>query len=763
MNLIEKTFPIHELNQLATLESKSGPARRSFRPIFSLHKWWARRLGSVFRTIIMYTFADTNAIIHNNISKDDSSETSHEKTSFSKIQELILKNPTFFTDFYHKSLSFVQKDGKSPKIVYDPFMGGGTTVIESLKYDCKVIGSDLNPLAWFIVKNEVVSVKQDLIERTYSNLEAKISQKIKTYFQTECKICQNQAESMYYFWAKTVQCPHCEDRIPLLRSYIVTRPKKNKKYWYSLCPKCLQLNERLFHEKIESSSQCEFCNNIYSPKDDYSYKRGSFHCETCGNSSNLIEHYEKYDLDKKKIEVLITDDYSLHRDILYAIEYYCPKCDKKRYKSPDTIDLKKIGLYVQEFLEKYQKNKLIIPKEKIPSGEKTQEIRNFGYNYFSQLFTPRQLLCISLLYSEILKINDDSLKELFMLTLSSSLEYNNKLCMYQDHTLQIENSFSRHAYYMKHTYIENNLWGSKFGTGSFKNRYKVMKDAKSYNLDPYERTLKEKRIQLDHPIDGKMATTLEDFISDEDKNCLILQGDSRKSFIPNGFVDAVITDPPYSDNVQYAELSDFFYVWLRLGLKDIYSCFIPGLTPKPSEIVVNSKRGLSDIDYSDGLCKVFQDCHRVLKSSGVLVFTFHHRKSKAWSSILSSIVESEFEIVKIYPIYAEMSTSKHINKKINTKIDIIFVCKKKKIGKKKNNYDWTEVENEIKTEISDYCNELNRRIIQFNPQDFYVYSMGIYLKMFSKYYPNIKFEKKGMKIQQLISKASQINFEDFLQ
>ena len=145
--LIEQYFPIQVLNELAELETQSGPARKAFRPIFSLHKWWARRLGTVFRTILLYSLIDSNTIILDSETDLSDSVTTTPTEHNSLDNFLNLSSPENFRSFFTKRLLFNQSDGKTPKIILDPFMGGGTTLIEALKYNLRIIGNDLNPLA----------------------------------------------------------------------------------------------------------------------------------------------------------------------------------------------------------------------------------------------------------------------------------------------------------------------------------------------------------------------------------------------------------------------------------------------------------------------------------------------------------------------------------------------------------------------------------------------------------------------------------------
>ncbi|MCK4308256.1 DUF1156 domain-containing protein, partial [candidate division WOR-3 bacterium] len=119
---IEIDFPIEQVNEIAEREAH---AKEKYRPILFIHKWWARRLGSVFRTIILYTLLDEDAKVL---------EANGKWRSVTKEE---LKNPW---SLYLKDVDF------GGKIVLDPMMGGGTTIVEALRFGCKVVGQELNPV-----------------------------------------------------------------------------------------------------------------------------------------------------------------------------------------------------------------------------------------------------------------------------------------------------------------------------------------------------------------------------------------------------------------------------------------------------------------------------------------------------------------------------------------------------------------------------------------------------------------------------------------
>ena len=132
--------------------------------------------------------------------------------------------------------------------------------------------------------------------------------------------------------------------------------------------------------------------------------------------------------------------------------------------------------------------------------------------------------------------------------------------------------------------------------------------------------------------------------------------------------------------MNYAELADFFYVWLRLGLKDSYPHFAPEYTPKLEEIVENSVRKKSRKDFFTDLGAVLRRIYERLPDNGVLAFTFHHTDGEGtvWEGLLEALCETGFEIVAVYPIHADSETSLHLMDKANVSYDLIHVCRKRR-------------------------------------------------------------------------------------
>jgi adenine-specific DNA methylase len=140
-------------------------------------------------------------------------------------------------------------------------------------------------------------------------------------------------------------------------------------------------------------------------------------------------------------------------------------------------------------------------------------------------------------------------------------------------------------------------------------------------------------------------------------------------------VDFVVTDPPYFDNVMYSELADFFYVWLRLVLKDRYPWFVPEHSRREEELVQNEKEGKGLEYFSDTLASIWKEARRVLKDDGVLAITFHHNSPTAWAAMAESLMESGFTVTAAPFVRSEGKSGFHSSKG-NIRYDAILVCRK---------------------------------------------------------------------------------------
>ncbi len=636
--------------------------------------------------------------------------------------------PEELWDYYKEDIDF------SGKTILDPFTGGGTTTSEAIRFNSKVIGSELNPVAWFMDKKQLEPVDPELISEHKRKLEKKIAKKIKSYYKTECKECGSESEIIYTFWSKKVECRNCSNQIRLMKSWKLENNFGNEENYVLKCPNC---NE-IFKSKIYSKSiSCPHCNQEFNSKKGPA-TRTSHTCPKCGQKEKTIETVRRRD---KPLE-----------EEMIAIKYYCEECEQVKFKKPTKKDKEIYEKASKKLKEK--KDVLPIPNERIPEGYNTNQAINYNYKKFSDMFNNRQKLCLGFLLDSIDDIENNNVRELFLLSFSKALESNNMFCGYDSSEGNIGHLFARHDYAPKKSPVENNVWGHEKGVRTFSKNLNSLKEAMEFSFSPIERYLENgehKKTRMQIPIQADVTDDPEHL---EDNDALMLCGDSSYLPIEDKSVDAVITDPPYGDNVMYSELSDFFYVWLKESLRGDYNYFNSDTVPKGTEIIENDVRGKSSNDFAEGLTAVFKESHNKLKDDGIMVFTFHHSETDTWHSVLKSVLNSGFYIKAVYPVKSEVDQSMLIREKGNIEYDMIIVCRKRE--DKPERGIWSEMEDRIYLEAKDEVEKLRTEDREVTQGDMFVITIGKCLEIYSKYYPEVYRDGERVSVSDALESIQEI-------
>ena len=383
-----------------------------------------------------------------------------------------------------------------------------------------------------------------------------------------------------------------------------------------------------------------------------------------------------------------------------------------------------------EAIWEQHKSTLPCPKSPIPEGDKTKSgLLAHHYNYWQEMFAARQLLALGSLLQGIMAEEDQSLRETLLCAFSATLNNSNMFSRYHRFTYRegkVEGVFARHDFQPKITACESNVWGIVHGYGAF--------------LQNFVKLLEGKR----------------DFAGSRGSN-LLSKGATE---IPTSPSFHVITDPPYVGNVNYAELSDFFYVWLRLALKDSYPHFAPEYTPKLEEIVENSVRKKSRKDFFTDLGAGFQRIYEHLPDDGMLTFTFHHtdQEGKVWEGLLEALCENGFEIIAVYPIHAEAETSLHLMNKENISYDLIHVCRKRKDDPRSRS--WAGVRQEVRRKAREELQAIERGRYGNQPlpePDVRLICIGKCLELYSAHYGKVlDHENKSLPLHKALQDISAI-------
>ena len=594
------------------------------KPVFFVHKYFARRITCNFRMMLL---------------------------------GLLLPYEEDIWDYFYDSYENIDL---SDLVILDPFMGGGTTLFEGNRLNAKVIGSDLQPLSKFVTKALINKMNVAAIKKEQKKLEQSVKEEIMHYYHTTCPECGQTADVMYAFHVKKVKTESSCKEHKLFSNFVLAL----KKDMFTLvCPECGEVFKHNFKEDGAVVCKCGY--KIESPQKGF-VNHGGFKCDKCGDEHIVSEYTAE-------------EGYPLQTEII-ALEYYCPHCQSHDYKKVDEQD---VQLY-QEACDVFDKleKELPIPQQAIPVGYNTNQILNHGYKKFKYLFNKRQLLGLGLLLKAINNIKDESVQFWMLLSFSGMLEMNNMFCRYQANAYKICNIFFNHAYVPITMPVENNIWGSKLGTGNFVKTLDKIIRGKKFCSEVYDisTVLKNGKIAVEKKF-SKEKVEVESVDNYEElevgKPLLLCQDSSNLSCIPDKSVNVVLTDPPFGANVMYSELIDFFHTWDSLSSISSKLGFDTPLSPKDDEIIVNSTRNKTQQDYENGLTRVFAECSRVLKDNGYLIFSFHDKSIASWFSILCAINKAGFSLAKAYPLHAESRTGAHTSNKNSVALDIMLICKKR--------------------------------------------------------------------------------------
>jgi adenine-specific DNA methylase len=223
----------------------------------------------------------------------------------------------------------------------------------------------------------------------------------------------------------------------------------------------------------------------------------------------------------------------------------------------------------------------------------------------------------------------------------------------------------------------------------------------------------------------------------------ITHGSGDALALADASVDCIVMDPPYYDNVMYAELADFFYVWLKRTAGLLYpEPFASYLTDKDREAVANpakfkgqsgGAKNLAGRDYQERMAAIFTECRRVLKPDAVMTVMFTHKASGAWDALANGLVQAGFVITASWPVNTEAEGSLHIKEKSAAKSTIFLVCRPREQRPTDTTVYWEEVEPQVMARVRTRVNEFQSAGI--GGVDLYLACFGPALEVFSENWP----------------------------
>jgi len=481
------------------------------------------------------------------------------------------------------------------------------------------------------------------------------------YYTTKCVVCGNEnAYVKYFIWVKLNQCKTCGKDYGVFPGYLLAKNKRHPKN-VIICSKCGKLNEV---NLLDNLGNCQSCGNQLILEGNLN-KNISI-CPHCGNKNQFHSEDEK----------------TLKNKII-AIEYYCKKCEVNHkgryYKNPDEKDYKKYEdceYILQSLTPKF------IPDTEILPGDETNRLLKLNYKYYKELFNSRQLLALEKLANLISKEKNKKIRYALSTNFSDLLRYQNMLCRYDTYALKSLDIFSIHGFPTGLISCESNIFGLKeknilVGSGGWLNITNKYVLAKKYCDKPFEIIIEKNKKRKIFMTDEWIGET-KNYINRIDKKFIELHCESaNKAILEKNSIDAILTDPPYFSNVQYAELMDFCYVWLRKLLKNGDLAFKNEYTRSKDEFTGNITQEKGIEHFANGLSEVFQRFTFALKEGKPLIFTYHHNSFEAYYPIAIAVLDSKLLCTTVFPCPSEMIASIHINGTSSSKIDSVFVCRSK--------------------------------------------------------------------------------------
>ena len=492
-------FPFEHLSDIAEAESWRKEINR---PIYHIHKWWAQRLGSVFRGVLLGCFSYEG----------------------SDVMEL-----------------FYQPARISGKVVFDPFMGSGTTVGEALKLGARVIGRDINPVSCFAVQNALRRQSRRKLDEEFRKIMEEARTQLLPYYYSS--VGSQSVTVQYYFWVKHLCCPECSQRVDLFRTYVFSKHAYPKRIPHArvICPRCDQINNRTYDV---CRTTCDYCSHDFDASRGPA-RRANAHCPHCKHQFRIAAQARSLGAPAPQR--------------MFA-KIWIDEGRRRHYEHISEDDVATFSRAVAIL----NAGRATWPDVEIRPGHNTDQALNNGYTRWHQMFNERQLLVLGSLGHSIAKVDNDGVRDMLLCAFSGLLEFNNMFASFKgEGSGAVRHMFSHHILKPERMPFETNPL-SHSGSGTFQGIFhrRVLK-AIEYAREPFELRVStnpgnatQKIGGLSEPLGFESAGTAREFA--KGRRLYLSMGDSARTDIGTGTVDAVVTDPPFFDNVNYSELADFF-------------------------------------------------------------------------------------------------------------------------------------------------------------------------------------------------------------
>jgi putative DNA methylase len=708
--LIETLLPLRKLSEEARREKAIRHGH-----ISTLHVWWARRPLVVARAAVLGALLTESAEVD-------------EKFIVNLCRWEVHDGDPGGRYLLEQARRLIrQRFGGQPPKVLDSFAGGGSIPLEALRLGAEAYAVEYNPVAYLILKATIEYPQR------YGQ---KLASEVKRWGEWVLGRARRELAAFYpavggetpiaYIWSRTIRCPNpaCGAEIPLFRQLWLAR-KANKKV--ALKPIPNRAAKRVDFAIVDGDAV------DFDPSTG-TVSRGNAVCPVCQASAR--DSYVKAEAQAGRMG---------HR--LVAVVTTRGRGQGRNYRLATKEDLaafRKAEEALQNLLRTpspWAFGLSWVPEERIESQDtRSIWVTIYGHGTWSSLFNPRQLLAlvtfgkwVRAAHGEILRQTQDpdfarAVATYMTFGLDFLLNNTSVLCSWHVTGEKMRSTFAGHHLHMVWDYAEVNPFSEATGNWQAGVEWVI------------RYLTRESRI----PQAGSVHL-----------------GSAAALPFPDRHFDAVVVDPPYADNVPYADLSDFFYVWLRRTVGDLYpEAFGTSLVPKDEEAVVNparfggGKKGeqIAQAHYQRLMQKSFAEIHRVLKPDGMAVVMFTHRSTEAWERLIQSLLDAGLYPTASFPVHTEMEASTHQRGKGAIQSTILMACRRRPENAPVGWYG--PVRAELERVIPERLAEFWKAGIR--GADFFISAIGPAVGVFGRYRKVMRPDGREVAVSDLLDEARSI-------
>ena len=787
--LIEKWLPINEVSIEAVRE---GGALAGHPPVNQLHVWWARRPLIASRAAIAASMLAVDADAAQFLSNiGTTTEVVEARRQMDAIKAEGGWSDISFPNeraFKHNP-NFLTKDTTKAPIVLDVTAGGGSIPFEAGRLGFHTLANELNPVACLILRATCQWPQQygypllDDYRECAGAFRARVSELLSDVYPEEptpdcaggscphpqrhrcVQGCDNPDTCLHpklgtknhenvraqryvwaYLWARTANCPGCNVQTPLSPNWRLD----SKGTGMRLEPQGDLIDLRIVHHRQDCSdcrSKSKACHlaDLYPDQriSNGTVTRAIATCPACGTTTPkgyLSQEAQAGRMGHRLYCVIYRDSW---RDKTKSGK------DKKRettcrvFAKPAERHFAS-DAHVADELARLQPEwdaDDILPNEPLPDGNKTKDAIYYGMPEWRDMFSLRQQLAHGHCVRAFRQCVDaDRLDErrraawgYVAIALDKMINRNSVLTRWNEKRATVESTFDSHDFGFKWSYSEMAVTCRGLGL-----EWSISDvDESLSEIVSMTGHIEEGQIIFDDGAEPKTAPATQ-----------VINGDARDLPLSDKSVDCIIFDPPYEENVCYAELSDFFYVWLKRTAGYVFpDDFTHYLTEKDQEAISSparfknqatkgkSVKALAQADYQKKMAEIFAECRRVIKDDdnnrGIMTVMFNHKSTGAWDALTVALIDAGFAITRTWPVKTEAPAALPIKGKAAARTTILLACR----PRDENPFPmpWHEVEALIAQAVrEDIRDNLSQADLQ--PIDLYLSAFGPALRVASEHW-----------------------------